>query len=351
MSILELAAFTRQLQALLQAGLPLLNGVVLMLRSRPSSATRQLLTGLRRQIMAGRALHVALQQHPGIPRQYVHSVAAGEASGTLPHVLLRLTEQLESRAALQRQLRSALTYPLVVVVIALVVVSVMLVWVVPAFESMFASLGAQLPVATRWVLALSHAGVQGLPVLLGCLVASVWLGRGLWRHPQGHRWALECLWRVPGWGKLHRLACQARWTRTLATLIAAGLPLTEALASLEGAAGHPRYDEVNRQIRRGLMAGRSLSHVLARHGPDRARPHAPELFSGMMLQMTQIGEESGSLDTLLDRAARQLEDEVARQVAVLARLVEPSLMGILGVLVGGLVIALYLPLFQLGQVL
>ena len=301
--------------------------------------------------MAGRALHVALQQHPGIPRQYIHSVAAGEASGTLPQVLQRLTEQLESRAALQRQLRSALTYPLVVVVIALAVLSVMLVWVVPAFESMFASLGAQLPLATRWVLALSHAGLQGLPVALGCLAMCAWLCRGLWRHPRGRRWALEGLWRLPAWGSLHRLACQARWTRTLATLIAAGLPMTDALVHLEGAAGHPRYDAVNRQIRRGLMAGRALSQVLARHGPERARPHEPELFSGMMLQMTQIGEESGSLEALLDRAARQLEDDVARRVAALARLVEPALMAVLGVLVGGLVIALYLPLFQLGQIL
>ena len=347
----ELAAFTRQLHVLLQAGLPLLNGLALMLRSHPSAATRALLHRLRRQIMAGRPLHVALQQHPGIPRQYIHAVAAGEASGALPQVLQRLTDQLASRAALQRQWRSALSYPLVVLGIALGVLAVMLTWVIPAFESMFASLGAQLPVATRWVLAISHAGMQSWPWLASAGLLLFGLGRWVWRHPAGQRLLMEWLWRLPGWGPLHRLACLSRWTRTLATLIAAGLPLTDALTSLDGAAGHPRFDTANRQIRRALVAGRSLSRALERYGPDRARARDPELFSGMMLQMTHIGEASGTLETLLEQMAQQLEHEVAQRVAALSRMVEPSLMVMMGGLVGGLVIALYLPLFQLGQVL
>jgi type IV pilus assembly protein PilC len=347
----ELAAFTRQLQVLLQAGLPLLNGLALMLRSARSAPTRALLARLRQQIMAGRALHVALQLHPGIPRQYIRSVAAGEASGALPQVLERLTRQLESRAVLQRQLRSAFTYPAVVMAIALSVLGVMMVWVIPAFEAMFTSLGAPLPLATRWVLRLSHLGVQSWPWLVaGCIVLTLW-GRHAWRRPSTRQRALAWLWHVPGWGDLHRLACQSRWTRTLATLVAAGLPLTDALSSLDGAAGHPRYDEANRQIRRALVAGRSLSEAMARHGPDRTGTRRLELFSGMMLQMTHIGEESGALETLLERAAEQLEREVAERVAALSRLVEPALMVVLGGLVGGLVMALYLPLFQLGQVL
>lgn len=347
----ELLAFTRQLRVLLQAGVPLLAGLELMARGRPPRATQQLLRGLRRQIMAGRELHAALQAQAGIPRQYVHTIAAGEASGSLPDVLQRLAEQLEVRQTLQRQLRSALSYPLIVLVIALAVVSVMMIWVVPAFDSMFTSLGGQLPAATRWVLSLSHAVTTGWPVGM-LLVGLAVVGAGVTgRYPRGRRLALDLLWRLPWWGHLHRLSCQARWTRTLATLSAAGLPLTDALLHLEGTSGHPCFDAATRHIRRALVNGQSLTRSLARFGPQRSRPQDPELFSGMMLHMIHIGEESGSLDTLLERAAQQLEHDVSLRVAALSRLVEPSVMVVLGGLVGGLVIALYLPLFQLGQVL
>lgn len=347
----ELLEFTRQLRVLLQAGLPLLTGLELMARGRPPAATQRLLRGLRRQIMAGRALHAALRAHPHMPHAYVHTVAAGEASGSLPHVLQRLAEQLESRLALQRQLRSALTYPAVVLLITGVVVGVMVAWVIPAFESMFASLGADLPAATRWVLSFSRGATESLSGGLLAICALALLAPCAWQHPLVQRGALELLWHVPGWGTLHRLACQARWTRTLATLSAAGLPLTDALTRVEGTCGHPRFDAATRDIRRALVSGRSLTQALARYGPERARRPDPELFSGMMLQMTHIGEESGSLDPLLERAALQLEHDVAQRVAALSRLVEPCLMVMLGGVVGGLVIALYLPLFQLGQAL
>lgn len=345
----ELLAFTRQLRVLLQAGLPLLAGLELMATGRPPRATEALLRSLKRQIMAGRALHAALRGHAHIPRTYVHTIAAGEASGTLPHVLQRLADQLESRQTLKRQLRAALSYPLVVLLVALAVVVVMMIWVVPAFESMFASLGGELPAATRWVIALSRSMVSdGSSVLvwIGLTGLAAWV---VWRHPVARAGGLDLLWRLPVWGALHRLACQARWTRTLATLNAAGLPLTDALGHLQGTCGHPRFDAATRHVRRALVNGQSLASALARFGPQRPRPREPELFSGMMLQMTYIGEESGSLDTLLERAAQQLEQDVAQRVAALSRLLEPSLMVILGGMVGGLVIALYLPLFQLGQ--
>ena len=347
----ELLEFTRQLRVLLHAGLPLLAGLDLMAHDNSPRHTQDLVRHLKRQITAGRSLHAALRAHADIPRAYAHTIAAGEASGSLPQVLQRLVDELDSRLTLARQLRAALTYPVVVMAIALAVLTVMMVWVIPAFESMFSSLGGQLPLATRWVLALSH-GVATHGLLAACWLAlTVAALLAAWRHPRGRRWLLDGWWRVPGWGSLHRLGCQARWTRTLATLIAAGLPLTDALSHLEGTTGHPRFDAATRRIRRVLVQGQSLSHALARYGPQRAQRHELELFSGMMLQMTHIGEESGSLDTLLDRAAQQLENEVARRVAVLSRLVEPSLMVMLGGLVGGLVIALYLPLFQLGQIL
>jgi type IV pilus assembly protein PilC len=347
----ELLEFTRQLRVLLHAGLPLLAGLELMARGRPPGAVQTLLRGLRRQIMAGRALHEALRAQPHIPRPYVHTIAAGEASGSLPQVLHRLAEQLESRQRMQRQLRSALSYPVIVLMVALSVVTVMMAWVIPAFEQMFSSLGGTLPTATRMVLTLSHTvtthWVGGMVLLLLAIAG----GMGIWQHPRGRHLALDLLWRLPGWGHLHRLSCQARWTRTLATLSAAGLPLTDALTQLEGTSGHPRFDAATRQIRRALVNGQSLTHAMSRFGPQRAPRHEPELFSGMILQMTHIGEESGSLDTLLERAAQQLEQDVSQHVAALARLVEPGVMVVLGGLVGGLVVALYLPLFQLGQVL
>ncbi|MEY3912101.1 MAG: hypothetical protein RL509_145 [Pseudomonadota bacterium] len=347
----ELLEFTRQLRVLLQAGVPLLGGLDLIAHGNPPRHTLHLVHHLRRQMMAGRALHAALRTLGYMPRSYTHTIAAGEASGSLPQVLERLAEELEARLALTRQLRAALTYPLVVVVIALTVLSVMMVWVIPAFEGMFTSLGGQLPTATRWVLALSHGVTTHWPLGVGGMTLAVLILGAAWRHPQGRRLMLEGWWRVPGWGSLHQLGCQARWTRTLATLSAAGLPLTDALTHLEGLAGHPRFDAATRHIRHALVQGQSLSQSLARFGPQRAQRHAPELFSGMMLQMTHIGEESGSLDVLLERAAQQLEHDVARRVGALSRLVEPALMVVLGGLVGGLVIALYLPLFQLGQIL
>lgn len=347
----ELLEFTRQLRVLMQAGLPLLAGLDLMAQGNPPRHTRQLVSHLRRQIMAGRSLHAALGALDHLPRSYTHAIAAGEASGSLPQVLQRLADELDSRLALARQLRAALTYPLVVLLVALVVVSVMMVWVIPAFEGMFSSLGGQLPTATRWVLALSHGVTAHWPVLASGLALVGLASLVTWRHPVGRRLLLQGWWHVPGWGALHRLGCLARWTRTLATLNAAGLPLTDALTHLEGLAGHPRFDAATRHIRRALVQGQSLTRALARFGPQRVQRHEPELFSGMMLQMTHIGEESGSLDTLLERAAQQLEHDLARRVAALARLVEPALMVVLGGLVGGLVIALYLPLFQLGQVL
>lgn len=347
----ELLDFTRQLRVLLHAGLPLLGGLELLAQGHPPRDTQALVRHLRRQIMAGRSLHEALRAQAHLPRAYVHSIAAAEASGSLPQVLERLADELQSRLTLARQLRAALTYPLVVLVIALVVVMVMMVWVIPAFEGMFSSLGGQLPAATRWVLALSHGVTTHGPGAMAWLVPMVLAARAVWRHPQGRRRVLEVWWQVPGWGTLHQLGCQARWTRTLATLSAAGLPLTEALTHLQGTTGHPRWDDATRHIRRALVQGQSLSRALARFGPQRPSRGEPELFSGMMLQMTHIGEESGSLDVLLERAAEQLEHDVARRVAALARLVEPTLMVVLGGLVGGLVIALYLPLFQLGQML
>jgi type IV pilus assembly protein PilC len=347
----ELLEFTRQLRVLLQAGLPLLAGLELMTRGHPPRATQALLRNLRRQIMSGRALHAALRAQANLPRQYVHTIAAGEASGSLPQVLQRLAEQLESRQTLRRQLRSALTYPMVVLVIALAVLAVMMVWVIPAFEGMFTALGGQLPAATRWVLTLSHSVTNAWPNVLAMIGLGSGVAWGTWQHPAGRRIALDAMWRLPGWGPLHRLSCQARWTRTLATLSTAGLPLTEALHHLEGTSGHPRFDAATRQIRRALVNGQSLTRALERFGPQRTRMTTPELFSGMMLQMMHIGEESGSLDALLERTAQQLEHEVTRRVAALSRLVEPSVMVVLGGLVGGLVVALYLPLFQLGQVL
>ncbi len=347
----DLIAFTRQLLVLLQSGLPLLNGLALIARAHPSPALAQLVRHLRQQISAGSPLHAALRSHPDMPALYVQTVAAGEVAGALTEVLQRLLAQLESRQALQRRLQSALSYPLVVMAITLVVMAVMLTWVIPAFESIFQSLGAELPGATRWVLALSRwwldqalnlvlAGVISIPGLIGAT-----------RHARVQRWGWELLWKIPLWGSLHRQVCLARWTRTLSTLSAAALPLTDAINSLIGAAGHPRYDAASRALHRSLSAGQSLSQGLSRFGPDRLLAREPELFSGMMLQMTQIGEESGSLDHMLERAAQQLEQEVELRMAQLSRLIEPSLMVVLGGVVGGLVVALYLPMFQLGQVL
>jgi type IV pilus assembly protein PilC len=338
----DITQLTRQLTTLLHAGVPLLQALHLLERSENKAVLKSLLRDLHGQIENGMALSHALQQHTAFDALYCNLVTVGELAGMLDTMLERLANHLEKSEALRMSIRTALVYPTAVLGIALSVTVLILLFVVPAFQNIFASFGAELPWLTRWVIALSEAVEQyGLLMLSLCIVSMWWLRRQLNKHPHWRHYVHGWLLRIPIAGPLTRHACTARWTRTLATLFSAGVPLTEALEAVQGVTGHLWFQAATQDIRQQLIQGRALSQAL---------DSADGLFPSMVVQMCAIGEESGALDHMLEKTAEHYEREVDNTVARLSTLLEPFIMVVLGVLIGGLVMALYLPIFQLGQV-
>lgn len=333
---------TRQLATLLHAGVPLLQSFEMLHRGLPPSTMQTLIHAIRLKIENGTALNQALRQHSAFDAFYCNLVAAGEMAGMLDVVLDRLAHHLEKTQALKATVRSALVYPSAILIIAVTVLTLILVFVVPAFQAIFASFGAELPWLTRVVISLSKGLQQhGLIDLAICLALGGWIRHEVKRRP---RWQpyLQHLWlRVPIAGPLTRQICTARWTRTLATLFAAGVPLTEALDAVKKVTGNTLFHAATQSIQAQLLRGTSLSKALESHA---------QLFPPMVGQMCAIGEESGALDHMLAKTAEYYEREVDRTVTRLSTLMEPFIMVVLGVLIGGLVMALYLPIFQLGQV-
>jgi len=338
----DIRRFTRQLATLLRAGVSLLQALEILDRGETNPDLKIMIRKIYSNIENGLAFHQALQQHAEFDALYSNLVAVGEITGMLDTMLERLAIHLEKSEKLQSVLRSALLYPCVVLTVAGVVLTVILVFVVPAFQSIFASFGAELPWLTRGVIALSE-WIQRY----GCYVVAGVMGMGWWLKRQCQQrvsWQahLHRLWlRAPIAGTLIRHACTARWTRTLATLFVAGVPLTDALASLKGVTGNRTFQVATETIREKLMRGVSLSQALEQ---------TQGLFPPMLIQMCAIGEESGALDHMLEKTAEHYELDVDNTVAQLSTLLEPFIMVVLGVLIGGLVMALYLPIFQLGQV-
>ncbi len=338
----DITQFTRQLATLLHAGVPLLQAIHLLERGESKATLQSMLHDLHRDIEAGMALSQALQQHASFDALYCNLVAVGELTGMLDTMLERLANHLEKSEALRMSIRTALVYPTAVLSIAVSVTVLILLFVVPAFQNIFASFGAELPRLTRWVIALSEAIEDYGLLLLGVGIASAWglkwqlNKRWHWRH-HVHGWLL----RTPIAGPLTRHACTARWTRTLATLFSAGVPLADALEAVQGVTGHLWFQVATQNIRQQLIQGHALSHAL---------DSTEGLFPNMVVQMCGIGEESGALDHMLEKTAEHYEREVDSTVARLSTLLEPFIMVVLGLLIGGLVMALYLPIFQLGQV-
>ncbi len=338
----DVTRLTRQLATLLQSGVPLLQAFDIMRRGLRHTALQQMVQDIRHHVEGGQALHQALQRHAVFDALFCNLVAAGEMAGMLDTLLDRIAHHREKAEALRSSLRSALIYPTAVLVIAVVVMALLLSFVVPAFEGIFKSFNAELPALTRFVIGLS-AGWQRHGWTLLLLVLLV-----IWGLQQWAKRSTTLQWRLHGWvlhlpiaGTLVRQACMARWTRTLATLFAAGITLTDALDAVKGVAGNLHYQAATESMHTQLMQGRSLAQALE---------STNGLFSPMVVQMCAIGEESGALDRMLDKTAEHYEREVTATVAKLSTLMEPFIMVVLGLLIGGLVVALYLPIFQLGQV-
>ena len=338
----DITQFTRQLATLLHAGVPLLQAFDILKRGDGNVALQTLIRELRTQVESGIALNQALRQHAAFGALYCNLVAVGELAGMLDTMLERPANHLEKSEALRTTIRSALIYPCAVLTIAGVVLVLILVFVVPAFQHIFASFGADLPWLTQVVIALSESIQRyGLWLLVLAGMTAGWLKQQVQQRTHWRRQVHRALLRLPIAGPLTRHACTARWTRTLATLFAAGVPLTEALGSVEGVTGHVLFQEGTQAIQAQLIQGQALS---------RALESTNGLFPAMVVQMCAIGEESGALDHMLEKAAEHYEREVDSTVARLSTLLEPFIMVVLGLLIGGLVMALYLPIFQLGQV-
>jgi type IV pilus assembly protein PilC len=338
----DITRLTRQLATLLHAGVPLLQALDILLHSETASATQALLRALYSDVERGKPFSQALRQHPNFEPLYGTLVNVGELTGRLDTMLAQLAEHLEKSDTLRAKLRTALTYPCAVLCIASAVLILILTFVVPAFQTLFASFGAELPRLTRWVMAASDLIQQrGLLGLMVIIFAALGIQQTLQRRPHWQtQWHRACL-QMPIAGPLIHHACTARWTRTLATLTSAGVPLTDALTSVSGVTGNRWFETATQSIQRQLMQGASLSHALKRSGA---------IFPSMVIQMCAIGEESGALDHMLDKTAQHYEHEVDQTLIRLSTLLEPVIMVVLGLLIGGLVMALYLPIFQLGQV-
>jgi type IV pilus assembly protein PilC len=321
---------------------PLLQCFDALGRGQRNPRFARLLANIRADVETGAALSMALGRHaPYFSPLYCSLVAAGEAAGRLDLLLERLAVHLEKTEAMKSKLRAALTYPTAVVLVALVVMAVIMIFVIPAFESVFASFGAQLPAPTLWVMQTSAFFVRWWWLVLGLSGLGLWTLWRAWQQSTVLQAKLDrALLRLPVFGPLLQKACIARWTRTLSTMFAAGVPLMEALDAVAGTAGNSVYSLATARIQRQVSDGVSLNRAMAETA----------VFPAMLLQMCSIGEESGALDHMLAKAAGFFEDEVDQQLASLASLLEPFIIVTLGVLIGGIVVAMYLPIFQLGQV-
>jgi len=336
----ELDEATRQLATLLQAGIPLVQSLQTLSRSHGGELGR-VLDRIRRDIEAGSTLEHALARHPRMfDRLYRSLVAAGELGGLLDTMLERIAGYRERAGRLEGKVRSALVYPAAVMTIATLAVGVILAWVVPTFRSMFDRAGSELPLPTQWVVALSDLLLTSGPLLaLFATISGIWFTRSLRDSPSLQRRAEGWLLRLPMLGRVLADAAAARWCRTLGMLLGAGVPLTDALDTVGRVSGQHRLADVTRRIRRETAMGQRLAPSMANSG----------CFPSVAVQMAQVGEESGALDRLLGKAAEALEQSVEDTVGQMTTLLEPAIMLILGVVMGGVIIALYLPVFRLGS--
>ena len=338
----DISMFTRQLATMMKAGVPLLQSFDIVSKGHSNPSMSKLIQDLRSDIETGTSLNNAFRKFPlYFDPLFCKLVGAGEQAGILEDLLTRLAVYKEKTLAMKSKIKSALMYPISIVGIAFIVTAVIMIWVVPAFKSVFASFGADLPAPTLFVMALSEFFVAWWWAIFGGLFAAIYFFFQSWQRSAKMQRTMDLLLlRVPIFGTVIRKAAIARWTRTLATMFAAGVPLVEALDSVGGASGNALYSEATKKIQNEVSTGTSLTMAMQN----------ANVFPPIVTQMVAIGEESGALDAMLGKVAGFFEDEVDEAVAALASLMEPLIMVVLGVLIGGLVIAMYLPIFKLGSV-
>jgi type IV pilus assembly protein PilC len=338
----DIALFTRQLATMIRAGVPMLQSFDIAARSSSNGKLSRLLFAVKADVEQGSSLSGAFMKHPRyFDGLYCNLVAAGETAGILDSIMDRLATYKEKMIAIKSKIKSALFYPTAVIVVAFLVVAIIMWFVIPSFKQVFSSFGANLPWLTEIMIAISDWFVNFWWVVFAVMVGIPVLFMFLWRRFPiiGQRIDRLAL-KVPVFGEILQKAAIARWSRTLSTMFAAGVPMVEALNTVAGAAGNHVYFEATKKIQTEVSTGTGLTTAMA----------GTRVFPTMAMQMTQIGEETGGLDSMLSKVADFYEREVDDAVAALSSLIEPMLIVFLGVVIGTIVVAMYLPIFKLGSV-
>ena len=337
----DITLFTRQLATMMKSGVPLLQAFDIVGKGHSNAAVQRLLMDIKTEVETGSNLKSAFEKHPlYFDALFCNLVGAGEAAGILDSLLDRLATYKEKVQAIKSKIKAALFYPVAIIVVAFVITAVIMIFVIPAFKQVFASFGADLPAPTLVVMAISEFFVKYWYLIFGVVIGSVWGFLYAWKRSKSVQIMMDRIaLRLPIFGDMVRKATIARWTRTLATMFAAGVPLVEALDSVAGAAGNYEYYVATKKIQAEVSTGSSLTVSMQN----------VEMFPNMVLQMVAIGEEAGSLDGMLSKVSDFFEAEVDDAVDAMSSLMEPLIMVVLGTLIGGMVIAMYLPIFKLGQ--
>ena len=337
----DIALFTRQLATMMKAGVPLLQSFDIVGKGAPNPAIGKLVYDIKTEVETGSSLAQAFRKYPlYFDALYCNLVGAGEAAGILETLLDRLAMYKEKTLAIKSKIKSALFYPIAIIVVAFVITAVIMIFVIPAFKEVFTSFGADLPAPTLLVMGISNFFVNYWYVIFPAVIGGVWGFFELWKRSIPVQVYMDRLMlKVPVFGDLIKKSTIARWTRTLSIMFAAGVPLVEALDSVGGASGNYVYAVATNEIRRKVSTGTSLTAAM----------QESNVFPNMVVQMVSIGEESGALDSMLSKVADFFEAEVDDAVDALTSLMEPMIMVVLGVLIGGMVIAMYLPIFKIGQ--
>ena len=339
----DIAYFSRQMATMMSAGVPLVQSFDIVAKGTDNPSMRNLVLALKQDVEGGRSFSEALTQHPNhFDELFCHLVSAGEASGALETMLDRIATYKEKSESLKRKIKKALFYPTAVMIVALVVTAILLIFVVPQFEELFKGFGADLPVFTQFVIHLSEFMQKWWYIMLGGAGAFGWAFVTLKKRSVAFQHRIDrTVLKLPIIGGILHNAAIARYARTLSTTFAAGVPLVEALDSVAGATGNIIYTNAVNSIREEVSTGAQVQAAMRN----------TNVFPNMVIQMVAIGEESGSLDEMLSKVATIFEEEVDTAVDGLSSLLEPLIMAVLGVLVGGLVVAMYLPIFKMGSVI
>ena len=337
----DITLFTRQLATMMKSGVPLLQSFDIVGKGHSNPAVGKLLLDVKTDVETGSSLNQAFRKYPlYFDALFCNLVAAGEAAGILDSLLDRLATYKEKILAIKSKIKGALFYPVAVIVVAFVITAVIMIFVIPAFKELFSSFGADLPAPTLFVMALSDYFVKYWWLIFGSIGGGLWFFFYTWKRSAKMQAAMDRLTlKLPVFGDIIRKATMARWARTLSTMFAAGVPLVEALDSVGGASGNWVYSTATRKIQQEVSTGTSLTVSMQNSA----------VFPNMVIQMVAIGEESGSLDHMLGKVADFYEQEVDDAVDALSSLMEPMIMVVLGTLIGGLVVAMYLPIFKMGQ--